>query len=417
MNIYFSGIGGVGLGPLAEIARDAGHGVRGSDAKDSLTTDELQERGIPVSTDQSGEYMMYCHAQQPIDWFVYTAGLPDAHPELLKARELGLHVAKRDELINYIIGEKQLRLIAVSGTHGKTTGTAMLVWVMRQLGIPVSFSIGAPTPFSPSGFFDPHSSFFAYECDEFDRNFLHFTPEVSLVTSLDYDHADTYPTQADYVEAFSQFLSQSQHAILWKRDISPDLRVPAGAWALNDNEVASITLPGAHNRANATLVAKACQYLQLGQPAAIISALQAFPGTSRRFEKLADNLYSDYGHHPVEIAATLQMAREVSDHVVLVYQPHQNVRQHEVRQQYSDCMELAEEIYWLPTYLTREDASLPVLSPQQLTENLTNRSIVRYAELNDELWRSIQAARNNGKLVLCMGAGTIDGWVRQQLES
>ena len=168
MNIYFSGIGGVGLGPLAEIAHDAGHIVHGSDMQESLTTRELQERGIPVSTDQTGDYLMYCHRQQSIDWFVYTAGLPSDHPELLKARELGLHLAKRDELINYIIGEKGLKLIAIAGTHGKTTTTAMMVWVFRQLNIPVSFSIGATTSFAPSGYFDPNSRYFVYECDEFD---------------------------------------------------------------------------------------------------------------------------------------------------------------------------------------------------------------------------------------------------------
>ena len=144
--------------------------------------------------------------------------------------------------------------------------------------------------------------------------------------------------------------------------------------------------------------------------------LEQFPGTGRRFEKLADNLYSDYGDHPIEIAATLQLARELSDHVVLVYQPHQNVRQHEIRHQYADCMELAEEIYWLPTYLTREDPALPVLTPQQLTEQLTNRHVVHYADLDADLWCAIQTARHQGKLVLGMGAGTIDGWLRRQLK-
>jgi UDP-N-acetylmuramate--alanine ligase len=141
----------------------------------------------------------------------------------------------------------------------------------------------------------------------------------------------------------------------------------------------------------------------------------SFPGSSRRFERLADNLYTDYGHHPVEIAATLQLARELSDHVVLVYQPHQNTRQHTVRSSYTTCMEQAEEIYWLPTFQTREDSQLPILTPEQLIERLTNKDNVIISDLNDELWQHIQAARANGKLVLCMGAGTIDGWVRQQL--
>lgn len=416
MNIYFCGIGGVGLGPLAEIARDAGHTVCGSDAHEGLTTQELQQRGICITTDQSGDFLAYSHKQKPIDWFVYTSALPENHPEFLKAKELGIYTAKRDELLNYIIKEKDLKLIAVAGTHGKTTTTAMVVWTFRQLGIPISFSVGSTMSFAPSGHLDPDAEYFVYECDEFDRNFLRFSPYLSLVTSIDYDHPDTYPTQADYTNAFTQFLSQSQHTIMWEHDTVINVTPPHGAWRLNDNEVQDVAVAGAHNRANSTLVAKACEYLKINRPDVVKTALESFPGTSRRFERLADNIYSDYGHHPVEIAATLQLAREISEHVVLVYQPHQNTRQHQVRNAYTTCMELAEEIYWLPTYQTREDLNLPILTGDQLTERLINKSSVTFSDLDDTLWMHIQAAREQGKLVLCMGAGTIDGWLREQLK-
>ena len=145
------------------------------------------------------------------------------------------------------------------------------------------------------------------------------------------------------------------------------------------------------------------------------TALEQFPGTGRRFEKLADNLYSDYGHHPVEIAATLQMAREISEKVVLVYQPHQNIRQHEIKEEYTDCFKAADHIFWLPTYLSREDPSLPILTPEQLTANITNSSSITISELDEQLWKEIQTARQSGALVLGMGAGSIDEWLRQQL--
>lgn len=415
MNIYFSGIGGVGIGPLAEIAHDAGHQVTGSDAHLSLVTAELEKRGISVSTDQSGENLAQQHAERPIDWFVYTAALPSDHPELVKARALGLHIAKRDVLINQIITENNLKLIAVAGTHGKTTTTAMLVWACRQLGIPISYSVGTTLSFAPSGAFNPDAQYFIYECDEFDRNFLHFSPHLSLVTSIDYDHPDTYPTQAEYAEAFTEFLAKSQQAIMWQHDTVINITPPRDTWLLHDKEILDIKLAGAHNRANATLIVKAFEYLKLAHSEAAIGALELFPGSDRRFEKLADNLYTDYGHHPVEIAATLQLARELSDHVVLVYQPHQNTRQHQVRSGYTTCMRLAEEIYWLPTYQTREDLNLPILTAEQLTERLVNKDDVRISEMDDTLWKSIQEARSTSKLVLCMGAGTIDSWVREQL--
>jgi UDP-N-acetylmuramate--alanine ligase len=415
MNIYFSGIGGVGIGPLAEIAHDAGYTVQGSDATEGLLTRELRGRGMNITIGQEGDFLLACHQATPIDWFVHTAALPADHPELLLAQKLGIKTAKRDELLAHIIKEKSLKLIAIAGTHGKTTTTGMMVWTMQQLGIPISYSVGTTLSFGPSGKFDPESEYFIYECDEFDRNFLHFSPHLSLVTSIDYDHPDTYPTEAEYVAAFHQFITQSAMAILWKRDSDMIDIPPQFGWILGDDEVMDIRLPGAHNRRNATLVAKAIEYLELGSLDKTVTALQSFPGTDRRFERLDENLYSDYGHHPVEIAATLQLAREVADNVVLVYQPHQNVRQHEIRDQYTDQFELAETIYWLPTYLSREDPRLPILTPYELTQSITNRRAVFSANLDNDLWQAIQAARQQGKLVLGMGAGSIDSWLRQRL--
>lgn len=418
MNIYFSGIGGVGIGPLAEISHDAGYSVQGSDRGASLMTRELEARGVTIGFTQDGTFLEQCHQNQPIDWFVYTAALPADHPELLRARELGIRTAKRDELLAHIIADKKLKLIAVAGTHGKTTTTGMMVWALQQLGIPVSYSIGTTISFGPSGKFDPASEYFVYECDEFDRNFLHFQPHLSLITSVDYDHPDTYPTLSEYQLAFSQFIGQSAHTIMWQADAT-GLTPSASTWLFGNDEVVDIRLPGAHNRRNATLVLKGIEYLsgttQDTTSAKAAAALEAFPGTNRRFEKLADNLYTDYGHHPVEITATLQMARELSDHVVLVYQPHQNVRQHEIRELYVDTVFAdADDVYWLPTYLSREDPNLETLTPAQLTSALASTT-THITDLDDELWRAIGAARQDGKLVLCMGAGSIDGWLREHL--
>jgi UDP-N-acetylmuramate--alanine ligase len=197
MRIYFSGIGGVGIGPLAEIARDAGYNIVGSDQAASPLTTALSTSGITVHLSQSGQELADEHAAAPIDWFVYTAALPDTHPELVKAKELGIRTAKRDELLAEILRDKNLKLIAVAGTHGKTTTSGLMVWAMQQLGIPVSYSVGTSLSFGPSGSYDPVSQYFVYECDEYDRNMLHFEPHLSLITSLDYDHPDNYPTKSD----------------------------------------------------------------------------------------------------------------------------------------------------------------------------------------------------------------------------
>ena len=417
MRIYFSGIGGVAIGPLAEMAIGAGHEVCGSDRTAGLMTEALRQTGITVSFDQSGEFLRSEHQQSPFDWFVYTAALPADHPELVLARQLGIRTSKRDELLAQIIADKQLKLIAVTGTHGKTTTTGMLVWTLQQLGVPVSYLVGSTLSFGPSGRFDPASQFLVYECDEFDRNFLHFSPWLSLITSVDYDHPDTFPTPDDYRAAFRQFGEQSARVVAWREDA--DVFTPANVTVLEQTDP-QITLAGEHNRRNGTLAARAAMLVREAsapeiKAEAIITTLNAFPGTGRRFEKLADNLYTDYGHHPSEIAATLQLAHELNDRVVLVYQPHQNIRQHEVRERYTDeIFTHASEIYWLPTYLTREDPNLPVLTPEELTHQLTTDK-VHIAQLDEALWHTIEQQRARGALVLGMGAGTIDGWLRGQL--
>jgi len=412
MNIYFSGLGGVGIGPLVEIARDAGHTIMGSDLNESLLTEELRKQGVAVNIGQDGSFLRASHEATPIDWFVYTSALPDDHAELLLANELGMRTSKRDEFLAYIIQEKDLKLIAIAGTHGKTTTTGMMIWLMQQLGIPISYSVGTTISFGPSGKFDPKSEYFVYECDEYDRNFLHFQPYLSLITSIDYDHPDTYPTENQYTAAFKAFIDQSQHTILWRSDAEYVDTKNEHTWVL-DNTL-RLPLAGEHNRRNATVVAKAVEYLSLGKEESTITALGNFPGTDRRFEKIGDNLYSDYGHHPKEIAATLQLARELSDHVVLVYQPHQNRRQTRIQKDYIDQFELADTVYWLPTYLSREDPDEPVLTPEDLIQTITNKDAIHISEFGDDLWDHIQQARRDGKLVLCMGAGTIDGWVREQ---
>lgn len=421
MRVFFSGIGGVGIGPLAQIAQKAGYSIVGSDMTHSLTTDRLQQDGIAIQIgEQTGDYLRSEHAREPFDYFVYTAALPHDHAELLAAHELGIMCLKRDGLLARILKDKRLKMIAVAGTHGKTTTAGLLTWMFKQLGIPVSYSVGTTLSFAPSGDYNPNSEYFVYECDEYDRNFLHFTPELSLITSVDYDHPDTYPTIESYKDAFNAFIDQSSHAFLWRA--SETFLEPSSS----DITVYDETIPlehlhlaGSHTRHNAFLAERAVLRLFPDTPYHnLVSAINSFPGTDRRMEQLTDNLYTDYGHHPAEIAATLAGAKEISDHVVLIYQPHQNVRQHLIQHEYTDeIFRNADEIYWLPTYLSRENPELAVLTPAQLSARLSKQHTVHTAELNDELWNTIQAHLADGHLVLAMGAGSIDDWLRTRLAS
>ena len=427
MKIYFSGIGGVGIGPLAQIAHYAGYEVTGSDRHDSLLTENLKNLGIDFEVGaQDGSFLMKSNNNKPIDWFVYTAALPYEHPELTEARKLGLKIAKRDELLSKIIKDKGLKLIALAGTHGKTGTTALTVWLFKELGLPASYSIGSTIGFGTSGFYDKNSSYFIYECDEFDRNFLHFNPYLSIITSLDYDHPDTYPTESDYLNAFKDFVRNSEIVVAW--DDQPEI-VYEGAnnvtllsskGLAGENRISpDITLPGMHNRKNASLVLNGLTKLGIindqnyGQA---INAINSFPGADRRFERIAPNLYTDYGHHPIEIEATLNMAQELASKenrdIVLVYQPHQNIRQVEVQDEYTDdVFENSDKIIWLPTYLSRENPDLEILTPDFLTRKIDGDK-VKFTDLNEDLVAEIAKLKDKNYLVLAMSAGTLDGWVR-----
>ncbi|MDR0591074.1 MAG: Mur ligase domain-containing protein [Candidatus Nomurabacteria bacterium] len=401
MNIYFSGIGGTGIGPLALLASDAGLKVFGSDLARGAVYDDILESGAELEIGpQDGKFLQKVYDRHGINWFVHTSALPSDHPELVLAKKLGIKVTKRDDLINYIINEKNLELIAIAGTHGKTTTTAMMIWACQQLSLPISYAVGTTLPFARSGQLDSNSKYLVYECDEYDRNFLKFRPKLALITTVSYDHTDIYPTKEDYRRAFEQFEARSEQVVHSAK-----------------NAAAGLTLPGQHNRANATLVIDGLAKLGIEvDQAKLVGTLNRFPGSNRRFEKLAEGLYTDYAHHPDEIAATIQMARELSDKVAVIYQPHQNTRQHQVKSGYVHAFDQASKVFWLPTYLTREDPSLPVITPAEFIDRLANKQAAQPAELNDELWLEIQKLRSEGFLVLLLAAGPADSWLRQKAQ-
>lgn len=419
MRVFFSGIGGVGIGPLALIARDMGHSVLGSDTQASRYTELMASQGITVVIGQSAKAFTAVHRAQPIDWLVYTAALPPSHPELKAAKQLGIRTSKRDEFLNQLIKLKKLKLIAISGTHGKTTTTGMVIWLMKELGQPFSYAIGTNLSFGPSGQYAPHSQYFVYEADEYDRNFLQFSPFTSVIASVDYDHPDTYPDKSDYLDAFRQFILRSHCAYLWRSDAEAIGGLPPAAVHTfgPEEDLSAITLPG-HNRRNAWLAVQSVLSLWPDRRLEeLISIINRFPGTERRFEKLADNLYTDYAHHPVEISSTLELAAETSRDLVVVYQPHQNLRQREIMktQGYKTAFARAKQVYWLPTYLSREPKGLTVLAPEELIAGLDQPDKFQTAKLNDELTAAVNQHLADGQTVLLMGAGDIDDWARRSL--
>ncbi|HSW98803.1 MAG TPA: Mur ligase domain-containing protein [Candidatus Saccharimonadales bacterium] len=429
MHIYFSGIGGTGIGPLSLIAHQAGYDVSGSDKQHSIYIDYLKKHGVDdVHIGQSYAQIAEVHAQRPIDWFVYSSAVVkeqgDLPEELRFCQEHGIRATRRDELLNEIISQQGLKLVAIAGTHGKTTTTAMAVWLFQRLGIPESHSVAAKMGFAEMGSFTPGSEYFIYEADEYDRNFLAFHPHISIITGLDWDHADIYPTRDIYNQAFVEFLNQSQQAIMWDDDearLGTGLTVQRRILSKQGQAgLEQLTLAGKVNREDALEVAAAVETLT-GKPLGeLITHLNTFPGVGRRFERIAPNIYSDYAHTPPKIRGALQMAHELSgDNVVVVYEGLHNTRQHFIKDELANLFAGVKHLYIVPSYLAREDTSLALLSPEDL-KKLMQSDIQAYtdpASLDDALAGKIRKHASSGDLVLCISAGggnSLDEWVRRQ---
>ncbi len=421
MHVYFSGIGGAGISPLALIAHQAGYDVSGSDMKDSSYVANLKSKGIAnITIGQSEGSISKVHNENPIDWLVHSSAIRESdqgYAEIQYAKDRGITVTKRDEFINKILTDSGQKMIAVAGTHGKTTTTAMVIWLFRELEIPISYSLGGKLSFGGIGQFSKEAEYFIYEADEYDRNFLSFSPAISLITGIAYDHPDIYPTQQEYREAFEEFISQSQSTIIYAEDDSL-----LGSDATSRKQVLSATdgrvkLIGEVNRKDAWLAVTAVQNAT-GEPIEkLIEIINRFPGVSRRFEKISDNIYTDYAHTPEKIAGALQLTREISDNVVVVYEGLHNTRQHFIKDQLPHLFREAKKLYIVPSYRAREDENLEDLTPEKLADMVIEPMDKIAAALNDELKTSIENHVNDGDLVLCLsagGGGSLDEWLRRE---
>lgn len=433
MHIYFSGIGGAGIGPLAQVAHQAGYEVSGSDKQHSSYIDYLASRGITnVHIGQDRQGITEVHDRQPIDWFVYTSALtledPQA-PELIYCQEQGIKVSKRDELLNQILKDKDLKLVAIAGTHGKTTTTALVTWLFKSLSLPVSYLLPAKTSFAEMGEYDKASRYFVYEADEFDRNFLAYEPHASLITGVSWDHHEIFVTREDYQDAFKEFIGQSDKTLIWDEDadylgLSESIGENVEILDSGDTRIRDLKLAGQYNRLDAWLAIQALRQLTHESLNTLINLANSFPGLSRRMERLSGDLYSDYAHTPEKIRAAMSVATELAaikgQDLVIVYEPLTNRRQHYIIDEYKDCFDGAAKVYWIPSYLAREDPSERIIPPEELISHLADPSIAEPYERNAELKQRIQEHLSKGDMVVGIaggGGGSLDDWLRQEFKS
>ncbi len=429
MHIFFSGIGGTAIGPLAMIAQQAGYTVSGSDKQDSQYIQYLKKHGISdIHIGQGREQITSTHDKQPIDWYVYSSAVaienPNA-PELQFCKEQSIKTSKRDELLNEILVDKKLKLIAIAGTHGKTTTTAMMIWLFKQLGLPVSYSVGAKIPFGDMGQYEKGSEYFIYEADEFDRNFLAFEPFVSIITGVTWDHHEIFPTREDYQQAFKEFVDQSEWLEIWREDFEYLELQQTDHHAVMDSsdpDIEKIKLAGHYNRLNAWLAAKAVRQLTKAPLEKIFDIINRFPGLQRRMEEIVPNLYSDYAHTPEKIRGAMSVALEIADakkQVIVVYEPLTNRRQHYMLNDYKDVFDGAKKVYWIPSYLAREDPKQRIIPPEELISHLSNPSVAEPMKRDEQLKKTIQKHLEAGDMVVGMAGGggdSLDEWLRKNFK-
>jgi UDP-N-acetylmuramate--alanine ligase len=334
-----------------------------------------------------------------------------------------IKLSKRDEFLHKFINEKKLKLIAIAGTHGKTTTTAMTIWLMDQLRLALSYSVGAKIPFGDMGQFDSESEYFIYECDEFDHNFLAFSPYQSLISGIGYDHHEIFPTRQSYIEAFRQFLNQSKLKTLWLEDLRRlEINSSDESYMVLDDRdpmIGEINLVGEVNRKDAMLVIASVHQLTKEPIDKLVRIIEQFPGLSRRFERIAHNLYSDYAHTPEKIRGCLQLASELSKNIVVVYEPLTDRRQHFIKNEYANLFKGIKNVYWVPSYLAREDPNQDILPPDKLITYMLNPEIAVPAKLNDDLKLAIKTHLDKNDVVVCLsggGGGSLDEWLRQAFD-
>ncbi|HUX86200.1 MAG TPA: UDP-N-acetylmuramate--L-alanine ligase [Chloroflexota bacterium] len=351
--IHLVGVGGAGMSSLALILRDAGYRVTGSDLVASSTIDGLRKQGIVI---QVGH-----HSQNvgEASILVRSSAVPLDNPEIVSATQRGTPVLKHSEALGAL--SRVRRTLAVAGTHGKTTTTAMLATILLQAGMDPTVLVGGVVPTLGSGAHWGTSDLLVAEADEFDRRFLDLQPEIAIVNNLEADHLDYFGSIEAIVEAFEQFI-QAVPDEGWRllcadsplamelADLSPDRSVTYGltesaewqAIGISSNSLGGndfyvmangtlvghfrLAIPGRHNVSNALAAAVAAGRIGVDFTTAA-AALEEFHGVERRLQRKGEQagvvVYDDYGHHPTEIRVTLSAAREgQSGRLLCLFQPH-----------------------------------------------------------------------------------------------
>lgn len=448
--IHLIGIGGSGLSAVARLLLEQGYTVTGSDRILSPLALELRALGAVVAEGHAASNIAGA------DYVVRSSAIPDDNPEVQAALAAGIPIFKRADFLGRLMSDKLG--IAIAGTHGKTTTTGMISWVLYALGTDPSFLIGGVLQNLGINARAGRGEAFVIEADEYDRTFLGLRPRYAVVTNVEHDHPDCFPTPADFYAAFSDFMRllppdgalvacgedmgatqlMAEARRLQKRvigyRIAENQRTEAGEWVLAQNVMANnlggftfnalirlagsphyvsgvqLRVPGLHNVRNALAVLAAVGLLGLDLKAAG-KALGEFKGTSRRFEIRGQAggviVIDDYAHHPTEIRATLDAARAryLSKRLVVVWQPHTYSRTRALFDEFVVSFAEADEVIVSEIYAAREPQQ--DFSARQVVQAMHHRA-VRFIPSLSEIRNYLLSHLKPGDVLLVLSAGDAD---------
>ncbi len=436
--IHLMGIAGAGMSALAMLARHRGVAITGCDSDTSGTgADDLTALGIPVWRGHDPRHVEGARA------IVVTAAVPRDHPELDKARALGLPVVRRADALGELVAGGKEGVVAVAGTHGKTTTTVMVTEALTAAGRnPTGLAGGRVAAWGGNARIGGED-LYVVEADEYDKAFLSLRPTVAVVNNVEADHLECYGSMEALEDAFADFASRAGRVIVGGDDAGADrvaLRVSAPVWRVGQGATADVRIravrlepggsratislpgghtielelivPGLHNVRNAAAALAVLQALGADLQAGL-RALSEFRGVGRRFERLGEaggvTVVDDYAHHPTEVAATLAAARQVfpGRRVVAVFQPHLFSRTALHGEALGKALAAADVVVVAPIYAAREQ-------PQPgVTHHLVVRGATRAGAatvgVRDRAGLTTHVARavREGDVVFTLGAGDI----------
>lgn len=430
--IHFVGIGGIGMSGIAEILQNAGLSVSGCDLRPSASTELLMSRGVRVSI---GHDPGHVHG---VDAIVVTAAVKGANAEVEAARKLGVRIIRRSEMLGELVNRK--RAIGISGTHGKTTTSAMIATVLAEAGLDPTVIVGGMLRNLGTNAKSGTGEFLVVEADEYDRTFHQLHPEIAVVTNVEADHLEYYGSFEAIVEAFGIFVdgikpggavvgcvddpavrdlldrTKTARVVRYGLSEAADVRAEDVEFFergthFNVPGVGRFTLfvPGEHNIRNALAAIAVARELHI-DAAVTARGLARYLGVDRRFQILGEFsgaiIVDDYAHHPTEIRATLTAARRgyPTRRIVALFQPHLYSRTRDFSKEFAESLLVADIALVAPIYAAREE---PI---EGITGRLISEAVegIEFLEHdNDEIVVEMRRRLQPNDLFITMGAGDV----------